>query len=195
LLSLWVWPKVITLSGFYCTNELIIINIETWCVLDPALSHLFGLFKRSKKRYGTNNHVIWCQLKEPRTLASMNIIKNKQYLMHITESVRWLLHLLKIRSNKWRPRVNFINVLRAAFAPVDPKSVKRYWQLDWILTLLGATGVKAVRKYVGEIDPQSQFHKRSTSSFCARRSQKCKKGWQLNCLFGTIGIRGHKSCL
>ena len=49
--------------------------------------------------------------------------------------------------------VNFINVLWAAFAPVDPKSVKRYWQLDWILTLLGATGVKAVRKYVGEIEP------------------------------------------
>ncbi len=47
---------------------------------------------------------------------------------------------------------NFINVLWTAFAPVDPKSVKRYWQLDWILTLLGATGVKAVRKYVGEID-------------------------------------------
>ena len=50
------------------------------------------------------------------------------------------------------PSVNFINVLWAAFAPVDPKSVKRYWQLDWILMLLGATGVKAVRKYVGEID-------------------------------------------
>jgi len=52
------------------------------------------------------------------------------------------------------PGINFINVLRAAFAPpVDPKSVKRYWQLDWILTLLGVTGVKAVHKYVGEIEP------------------------------------------
>jgi len=49
--------------------------------------------------------------------------------------------------------VNFINALRGAFAPVDPKSVKRLWQLDWILTLLGATGVKAVHKYVGEIEP------------------------------------------
>jgi len=57
--------------------------------------------------------------------------------------------LIKLTSD-----VNFINVLWAAFAPVDPKSVKRYWQLDWILTLLGATGVKAVRKYVGEIDPR-----------------------------------------
>jgi len=54
---------------------------------------------------------------------------------------------------KLSPGVNFINVLRAAFAPVDPKSVKWYWQLDWILTLLGSTGAKAVRKYVGEIEP------------------------------------------
>ncbi len=42
--------------------------------------------------------------------------------------------------------------LQADFTPVDPKSVKRYWQLDWILTLLGDTGVKAVRKYVDEIN-------------------------------------------
>jgi len=51
--------------------------------------------------------------------------------------------------------VNFIIALRAAFVPVDPKSVKRYWQLDWILTLLGATGIKAVCKYVGEIETKS----------------------------------------
>jgi len=51
--------------------------------------------------------------------------------------------------------LNFINVLLTAFAPIDPKIVKRYWQLDWILTLFGATGVKAVHKYVGEIDPTS----------------------------------------
>ncbi len=51
-----------------------------------------------------------------------------------------------------QPGVNFISILGAAFAPVDPKSVKRYWQLDWILTLLGARGVGAVRKYVGKIE-------------------------------------------
>jgi hypothetical protein len=44
------------------------------------------------------------------------------------------------------PGVNFITVLRAAFAPLDPKSIKRYWQLDWILMLLRATGAKAGRK-------------------------------------------------
>jgi len=53
------------------------------------------------------------------------------------------------------PGVNLINVLEAAFAPVDLKSIKRYWQLDWILTLLGAMGIKAARKYVGEIEPRS----------------------------------------
>jgi len=36
---------------------------------------------------------------------------------------------------------------------VDPKSVKIYWQFDWVLTLWGATGVTAARKYVDEIDP------------------------------------------
>ncbi len=53
---------------------------------------------------------------------------------------------------KLAPGVNFINVLQAGFAPIDPKSVKRYWQLDWILHLLGATREKAVCKYVGEIE-------------------------------------------
>jgi len=51
------------------------------------------------------------------------------------------------------PGLNFINVLRTAFMLEDPKSVKRYRRLDWVLTLWGATGVKAVHKYVDEIDP------------------------------------------
>ncbi len=49
--------------------------------------------------------------------------------------------------------VNFINVLRSAFVLLDPKRVKRYWQLDWILTLLGATGVKAVRRTLMKLSP------------------------------------------
>jgi len=40
--------------------------------------------------------------------------------------------------------LDFINVLSTAFTLVDPKSVKRYWQLDYVLTFWGATGVKAV---------------------------------------------------
>jgi len=34
----------------------------------------------------------------------------------------------------------------------DPESVKIHLQRNYLFTLLGATGVKAVRKYVGEID-------------------------------------------
>ncbi len=65
------------------------------------------------------------------------------------------------------PGLNFINVLHTAFTSVDPKSVKRYWQLDWVLTLWGATGIKDVHKYVDGIDNWSQFHQHFTSSFCA----------------------------
>jgi len=43
--------------------------------------------------------------------------------------------------------LNFINVLHAAFTLADPKSVKRYWWLNWIFfTLLGSTSVKAAHK-------------------------------------------------
>jgi len=53
-----------------------------------------------------------------------------------------------------KPGVNLINILLAAFMLVGPKSAKQICQLDWILTLLGATGVKSVHKYVGEIEPR-----------------------------------------
>jgi len=58
-----------------------------------------------------------------------------------------------VNENNWMTGVNFINILHAAFAPIDPKSVKRYWRLDLILTLLGAMCVKAPCKHVGEINP------------------------------------------
>jgi len=49
--------------------------------------------------------------------------------------------------------VSFINVLRAAFAQVDPKSVKRYWGFDWILMLLGSMTTKAVRRTLMNLSP------------------------------------------
>ncbi len=51
------------------------------------------------------------------------------------------------------PGVNFINILRAAFGHVDPKSVKRYWGFDWILTLSGSTCVKAVLRMLMKLSP------------------------------------------
>jgi len=58
---------------------------------------------------------------------------------------------------KLTPGLNFINVLLTAFTLVDPKSVKRYWQLDWVLMLWGTMGVKVVRKHIDEIDPSFLF--------------------------------------
>ncbi len=71
-----------------------------------------------------------------------DIEKNKERRLRVGERV-W----------EWEERdgLNFINVLHTAFTLIDPKSVKRYWQLDWVLTIWGATSVKAARKYVDEI--------------------------------------------
>ncbi len=65
----------------------------------------------------------------------------KLWIVHLFETFWMIMH---------GSGANFINVLWAAFAPVGPKSVKRYWRL----MLLGATGVKASRKYVGGIEPR-----------------------------------------
>jgi len=50
-------------------------------------------------------------------------------------------------------KLNFINVLRTAFTLADPKSVKRYWGLDWVLTLLGSACVKAVCRMLMKLTP------------------------------------------
>jgi len=44
--------------------------------------------------------------------------------------------------------VNFINILRKAFARADPKSAKRYWKLDWLFNHLGSACIKALREHV-----------------------------------------------
>jgi len=40
---------------------------------------------------------------------------------------------------------------------VEPKSVKKDGQVVNLFMLLGSAGAKAVRKYVGEIDPRCHF--------------------------------------
>jgi len=50
-------------------------------------------------------------------------------------------------------RLNFINVLRTAFAPADPESVKNTDDLTVFFTLLGSTGVKAVCKSLVKLTP------------------------------------------
>jgi hypothetical protein len=56
---------------------------------------------------------------------------------------------------KKRSRVNFTNVLQAAFLCTDSKSAKIHWWLDYgyLFAHLESSHVKALSKYVGEIDP------------------------------------------
>jgi len=59
--------------------------------------------------------------------------------------------------NSFRGHVNFSNVLRAAFAPVDTEKAKRHCRLDCLFVLLGYAHVKAACKHVGEIDPRTHL--------------------------------------
>ncbi len=51
----------------------------------------------------------------------------------------------KVKSNE-PIDVNFTKLLRAAFTCTDPKSAKRYWQLNGIFTLLGSASIKVLTK-------------------------------------------------
>ena len=54
---------------------------------------------------------------------------------------------------KLTPVVNFINVLRAAFTPADPKSAKKTVKLSSFFPLLGSAGVKASRRMLVKLTP------------------------------------------
>ncbi len=56
---------------------------------------------------------------------------------------QWMVKLILV--------VDFSNILLAAFAHEDPKREKD--NNDLTFALLGPTGIKALRKHVGEIDP------------------------------------------
>jgi hypothetical protein len=71
--------------------------------------------------------------------------------------VLWRFFRIFFLSVKFQLGLNFINVLCTAFTHADPKSVKRYWQLDWVLTLWGATGVKAECKTLVKLTADIYF--------------------------------------
>ena len=60
---------------------------------------------------------------------------------------------------KLTPDVNFINVLRTAFALVDPESVRTQSSHQYLFTLLGSTNVKAVRRTLMKLTPGVDFTK------------------------------------
>ncbi len=65
--------------------------------------------------------------------------------------------LTTLQFEKMSTRGQFHQHFTSIFICTDPKSAKRYWQLDWIFTILGYARVKASREHVGEIDPPHQL--------------------------------------
>ncbi len=73
----------------------------------------------------------------------------------ISSSVSYLFHIsrrykISAFSALFQPGVNFIKVLRAAFARADPKSAKKTVKLSVFFALLGSAHIKASRKIFGE---------------------------------------------
>ena len=52
------------------------------------------------------------------------------------------------------PRVNFTNILRAAFTRVDPKSAKKMLNLTVFFALLGSVRVKAACRMLVKLTPR-----------------------------------------
>ena len=54
---------------------------------------------------------------------------------------------------QWQSGVNFINILRAAFMPADPKSAKKDSQVNQLFALLGSVSVKAAHRTLMILNP------------------------------------------
>ncbi len=106
---------------------------------------------------------------------SSTLIDQRKFFVQIFDKKFVRKTLMKLTSG-----VNFINVLCTAFTLVDPKSVKRYWQLYWVFTLLGSTSAKVVHRTLMKVIPGVDFTNIFTRSF-----------YMLN--FFTFGIYGCKS--
>jgi hypothetical protein len=78
---------------------------------------------------------------------------------------------------------NFANILRVALF---------VWKLFSSYSLLTVWICNFLQKNIGKT-PWRQFHQCSTSTFCACRSWKRKKDWQLDCLFCAFRILSHIS--
>jgi len=76
----------------------------------------------------------------------------------------------------------------------SPKICRDIWKVRCEIKkwLINKTKEKANNKRIETGFSRGQFHQRATSSFCACRSQKCQKDWQLNSIFCAFRICAQK---
>ena len=76
-------------------------------------------------------------------------------------------NLLKNEAEKLKGKsgVNFINVLRAAFTPADPKSAKKTVRLNSFVALSGSALVKSAHRMLVKLSPDPTSSRKYSNSF------------------------------
>jgi hypothetical protein len=90
--------------------------------------------------------------------------------------------------------LDFINVLRTAFTPVVPQSVRTQSSRQYLFTLLGPTSVKAVRRTLMKLTPGVNFTNIFSKAFTREDPQSIKNLVNLSVFVCTFRIYSRKSC-
>ena len=91
----------------------------------------------------------------------------------------WVIFRISQRWGSW-PGLNFINVLRTAFTPVAPKSVRIQSSYQYFFTLLGAMGAKAARRMLMKLKPDACCHVGGWHNGSAETKPLLKRLYQKN---------------
>ncbi len=75
---------------------------------------------------------------------------------------------------KLTPGLNFINVLRTAFTPVVPKSVKIQLSHKYLFTLSGSTGAKAACRTLMKLTPERRQMTDRKKCRCRPPASRCR---------------------
>jgi len=95
---------------------------------------------------------------------------------------------------KFAPELDFINVLRTAFTPVVPQSVRTQSSCQYLFTLLGPTSVKAVRRTLMKLTPGLNFINVQRTAFTLIDPESVKNTVKSSVTFYSFVIWGCKSC-
>jgi len=76
--------------------------------------------------------------------------------------------------------INFTKILWTPFAHIDPKTVKRYWWLNWIVMLLGSSCIKAAHRTLMKLTPGLNFTNILCTAFTHIDPKTVKRYWWLN---------------
>jgi len=92
----------------------------------------------------------------------------------------------------FRPGVNFINVLQAAFTCTDPHSVKFQLSLQYLFTLLGSARIKAAGRTLMKLTPGVNFINIPQMAFAHKGTKSAKKTVRLSVFLALSAKAAHR---